>query len=43
MLRKELITQQEHDNLLPNVQISGRARDLIMPIDTVLVEEDEIF
>jgi Transglycosylase len=43
MLRKQMITEQERDNLLPNVQVTGRARDLIMPIDTVLVEEDEIF
>ncbi|MBK6986819.1 MAG: hypothetical protein IPH33_00475 [Bacteroidetes bacterium] len=43
MLKKELITQQEHDILLPNVQVVGPAKELILPTDTVLVEEKEIF
>ncbi len=43
MLKKELISQQEHDNLLPNVQVVGPAKELIMPTDTVLVEEEEVF
>ena len=43
MLKKELITQQEHDILLPNVQVVGPAKELILPTDTVLVEEEEIF
>lgn len=43
MLRKELISQQEHDNLLPNVQVTGIARELIMPSDTILVEDEDIF
>jgi hypothetical protein len=43
MLRKELITQQEHDNLLPNVQLTGPARDLVLPSDTVLIEDQDIF
>jgi hypothetical protein len=43
MLRKELITQQEHDNLLPNVQVIGPARELLMPTDTVLIDDGEIF
>jgi hypothetical protein len=43
MLRKQMITEFERDNLLPNVQVTGRARDLIMPIDTILIEEEEIF
>ena len=43
MLRKQMITEQERDNLFPNVQVTGRARDLIMPNDTILVEEEEIF
>lgn len=43
MLRKELITQEEHDNLLPSVQVVGPAHDLLMPSDTILIEEDEVF
>ena len=43
MVRKQMITEQERDNLLPNVQVTGLARDLIMPIDTVLIDEEDIF
>jgi hypothetical protein len=43
LLRKGLITQEEHDNLLPNVKITGPAHELIMPTDTILpVEEEQI-
>ena len=43
MLKKELITQHEHDILLPSVQVVGPAKELILPTDTVLVEEEEVF
>lgn len=43
MLRKELITQQEFDNLLPNVQITGPARELIVPSDTIPENDDDVF
>lgn len=34
MLRKGLITQEEHDVLKPDVTLTGPARDLVMPEDT---------
>lgn len=43
MLKKELITQQEHDMLQPNVQVVGPAREMLMPTDTVLVEDEVDF
>ena len=36
MLRKNLITQQEFDLLIPSVSITGPARALIMPSDTIV-------
>lgn len=41
MLRKNLITAEEHDQLLPHVVLSGPARDMIILKDTV-PEEGEI-
>jgi hypothetical protein len=40
MLRKGLITQEEHDGLVPNVVLTGPARDLVMPEDTT---DEELF
>ncbi|TPE39587.1 penicillin-binding protein [Pontibacter mangrovi] len=42
MRRRGLITQEEYENLYPNVQLYGRARDLIVTApDTATVEEED--
>ncbi len=41
MLRKNLITQEEHDNLKPNILLIGPAREMVVPSDTIPEEEDE--
>ncbi|MCX2742184.1 biosynthetic peptidoglycan transglycosylase [Pontibacter anaerobius] len=41
MRRRGLISQEEYENLYPNVRLYGRARDLIVTApDTSMVEED---
>jgi hypothetical protein len=40
MLRKNLITQQEFDLLQPNVNITGPAREFIIPRDTLIPIEE---
>ncbi|WP_068840125.1 biosynthetic peptidoglycan transglycosylase [Pontibacter akesuensis] len=41
MRRRGLISQEEYENLYPNVQLYGRARDLVVTAqDTSAVEED---
>lgn len=41
MRRRGLISQEEYENLTPNVQLYGRARDLIVTAqDSTVVEED---
>lgn len=43
MRRRGLISQEEYENLYPNVQLYGRARDLIVTArDTSTVEEDTL-
>lgn len=43
MLRRGLISQEEYENLYPNVHLYGRARDLIVTEpDTSVVEEEEM-
>lgn len=41
MLRKEWITQEEYDNLKPEVELKGPARDMVLPADSIPAEEDE--
>lgn len=41
LLKKNLISQQEYDNLLPNVKLTGPALNLILPTDTILDINDE--
>lgn len=43
MLKKNLISQEEHDQLLPKVEITGMAKEFIVVTDTVPepVEEEE--
>ena len=41
MLKKELISQQEYDNLLPNVKLTGPALNLIIPTDTIFDDNEE--
>jgi hypothetical protein len=40
MLRKEWITQEEFDNLKPEVELKGPARDLVLPADSIPAEEE---
>ncbi|MBF9255329.1 transglycosylase domain-containing protein [Pontibacter sp. 172403-2] len=43
MLRRGLISREAYDNLYPNVQLYGRARDLIVTEpDTTSIQEDSI-
>ena len=43
MLRKNLITQEEYANLLPNINLTGPAKQLIIPKDTLFdFGEEEI-
>lgn len=41
MLRKNLITQPEHDQLIPAVELKGPAREMVVPSDTIPETEDE--
>lgn len=41
MLRKEWITQEEFDNLKPEVDLKGPARDMVLPTDSIPVEDEE--
>jgi hypothetical protein len=41
MLRKELISQEEHDQLLPHITLNGPAREMVVPSDTIPVDEEE--
>jgi membrane peptidoglycan carboxypeptidase len=41
MLKKNLITQQEHDELKPHVELTGPARTVLLPVDTLKEEESE--
>jgi membrane peptidoglycan carboxypeptidase len=38
LLRKNLITQEQHDQLQPYIELKGPAKELVVPSDTVLVE-----
>jgi len=41
MLRKNLITQEEYDAIVPNVALKGIAHEMVVPSDTIPAEEDE--
>ena len=41
LLRKNLITQSEYDNIVPNVELKGIAHEMVVPSDTIPAEEDE--
>jgi hypothetical protein len=41
LLRKNLITQQEYDALAPNVTLTGPARDVVLPEDSVGAEDPD--
>lgn len=41
MLKKNLITQPEFDALVPNVTLTGPARDAVIPVDTLDQEEPD--
>jgi membrane peptidoglycan carboxypeptidase len=41
MLRKNLITQEEYDSIVPNVVLKGIAHEMVVPSDTIPAEEDE--
>lgn len=40
MLRKEWITQEEYDNLLPQIELKGPAREMVLPVDSIPAEEE---
>jgi membrane peptidoglycan carboxypeptidase len=39
LLRRNLISQEEHDSLRPHIDLTGPAKDIIMPRDTVFDEK----
>lgn len=41
LLRKNLITQTEYDQIVPNVELKGIAREMVVPSDTIPTDEDE--
>lgn len=42
LLRKNLITQEEHDALVPVVELKGPAREMVVPSDTLPAEDDDV-
>lgn len=38
LLRKNLITEQEHEQAVPNVKLTGRAKEMVVPVDTIPVD-----
>jgi hypothetical protein len=38
LVRKEIITEEQKNNLVPNISITGRAKDLILIKDTAQVD-----
>lgn len=41
LLRKNLITQDEYSQIQPNVELKGIAKELVLPTDTIPIEELE--
>lgn len=41
MLRKEWITQEEYDQLKPEIELKGPAREMVLPADSIPSEEEE--
>jgi len=41
LLRKNLITQNEYDMIIPNVELKGIAREMVVPTDSIPVEDYE--
>jgi hypothetical protein len=41
LLRRNLIPQSEYDKIVPNVELKGIARGLVVPSDTIPVEEED--
>lgn len=41
LLRKELISQDEYDHIVPNVELKGIAREMVVPSDSIPAEETE--
>jgi hypothetical protein len=41
LLRKELISQDEYDLIIPNVRLTGIARELVVPTDSIPMEDAE--
>lgn len=41
MLRKNLISMEEHNQLKPSIILNGPAREMIIPTDTILEEEND--
>ena len=41
MLKKNLITQEEHDNLKPSIILKGPAREMVVPSDSIPEDDEE--
>jgi hypothetical protein len=41
MLKKNLITEEEYNSIQPNVKLEGPAKELVIPSDTIPIEELE--
>ncbi|MBK6838674.1 MAG: transglycosylase domain-containing protein [Bacteroidetes bacterium] len=41
LLKKNLITQIEHDALVPIIELKGPAREMVVPSDTIPEDDDE--
>jgi hypothetical protein len=41
LLKKDLITQQEYDAITPNVKLQGPAKNIVVPSDTIPIEDEE--
>jgi hypothetical protein len=41
LLRKNLITQQEYDAIVPNVELKGIAHEMVVPSDSIPTEDEE--
>lgn len=42
MLRREMITQQEHDELVPDVELTGPAKLILLPADSLAPVNDSL-
>jgi hypothetical protein len=41
LLKRNLITQEEYDRIIPNVELKGIAHEMVVPSDTIPTDEEE--